>query len=222
MLLKKQLQKKYNYVITVDAGDHIQGGTMGALTKGEALIDIMNKIGYDVVTLGNHEFDYGIDHLKDCAQRLDSGYISVNYCFRRNKTAIYPSYKIIEKGNKKIAFIGVTTPETLTKTTLITLKDDKGEIIYDFLSDNHNKELLEKVQQTIDKVKSEGADFVILVAHLGIGGNLDEENTSTYLLKNLRNVNALIDGHTHLLYSQTTSDKSGKKNSFCSNRDKIK
>ena len=221
MLYKKYLLTKYSNVILVDAGDHIQGGTMGLISNGLAIIDIMNKIGYDVVTLGNHEFDYGIDHLKDCAQRLDSGYISVNYCFRRNKTAIYPSYKIIEKGNKKIAFIGVTTPETLTKTTLITLKDDKGEIIYYFLSDNHNKELFEKVQQTIDKVKSEGADFVILVAHLGIGGNLDEENTSTYLLKNLRNVNALIDGHTHLLYSQTTSDKSGKKIPFAQTGTKL-
>jgi 2',3'-cyclic-nucleotide 2'-phosphodiesterase (5'-nucleotidase family) len=187
---------------------------MGLISNGLDIIDIMNKIGYDVVTLGNHDFDYGIDRLKDCAKRLDSGYISVNYCFRINKTAIYPTYKIIEKGNKKIAFIGVTTPETLTKTSLITLKDENGQIIYDFLNENHNKELFEKVQQTIDKVKNEGADYVIIVAHLGIGGNIEEENTSTYLLKNLRNVNALIDGHTHLLYNQTTPDKSGKKIPF--------
>ena len=214
MLYKKYLSTIYSNVILVDAGDHIQGGTMGLISNGLDIIDIMNKIGYDVVTLGNHDFDYGIDRLKDCAKRLDSGYISVNYCFRINKTAIYPTYKIIEKGNKKIAFIGVTTPETLTKTSLITLKDENGQIIYDFLNDNHNKELFEKVQQTIDKVKNEGADYVIIVAHLGIGGNIEEENTSTYLLKNLRNVNALIDGHTHLLYNQTTSDKSGKKIPF--------
>ena len=221
MLYKKYLLTKYNNVILVDAGDHIQGGTIGVISNGLAIIDIMNKIGYDVVTLGNHEFDYGIDELKDCAKRLDSGYISINYCFHKNKTAIYPTYKIIEKGNKKIAFIGVTTPESITKTNLITLKDENGEIIYDFLNDNHNKKLYEKIQQNIDKVRSEGADFVIIMAHMGIGGDSKEEDTSAYLLKNLKNVDALIDGHTHLLYNQTTPDKTGKKIPFAQTGTKL-
>ena len=134
MLYKKQLLQKHNNVILVDAGDHIQGGTIGQITSGEAIIDIMNELEYDVVTLGNHEFDYGIEQLETIKNKLNCEYISSNYCYKKNKESIYPPYKIIEKGGKKIGFIGVATPETLTKSYLITLLDDKGELIYDFLT----------------------------------------------------------------------------------------
>ena len=221
MLYKKLLLTQYKNVILVDAGDHIQGGILGSLSNGLAIIDIMNKLEYDVVTLGNHEFDYGIDKLKACAKRLNPGYISVNYCFHKNKTAIYPAYKIIEKGGKKIAFIGVTTPDTSSKTYLEELIDEDDEIIYDFLNENHKKDLYERVQENIDKVRSEGADYVIIVAHLGIGDSIEEENTSSYLLKNLRNVDALIDGHTHQVYSSTTPDKSGNKIPFAQSGTKL-
>ena len=123
MLLKKQLLKKYNYVITVDAGDHVQGGIICVITKGEAIIDIMNKIGYDVATLGNHEFDYQIPKLEENSFLLNCGYISINYCFHKNKTSIYNASKIIEKNNKKIGFIGISTPETFSQTYLNTLYD---------------------------------------------------------------------------------------------------
>jgi len=86
MLYKKQLLTKYKHVILVDAGDHIQGGTLGLISNGEAIIDIMNKVGYDVATLGNHEFDYGVAQLEVCENKLNCGYISTNYCFKANKT----------------------------------------------------------------------------------------------------------------------------------------
>ena len=209
MLYKKQLLEKYNNVLLVDAGDHIQGGTIGLITNGEAIIDIMNKLEYDVVTLGNHEFDYGLKQLEFLGGLLNSSYISCNYCHRKNKTAIYPPYKIIEIGGKKIGFIGVATPETITKSYLITLVDDNKELIYDFLIGNHTHELYERVQQHVDYLKGQNVDYIILLAHLGIGRDVLEENTSANLLKNLKDVNALIDGHTHLVYSQTTSDKDG-------------
>ena len=145
MLYKKQLLKKYNNVMLVDAGDHIQGGTMGLITSGEAIIEIMNKLEYEVATLGNHEFDYGIEQLETVKKLLNCSYISSNYCYKKNKESIYPPYKIIEKGGKKIGFIGVATPQTLSKTYLITLKDENGEIIYDFLTENHSQELYDMV-----------------------------------------------------------------------------
>ena len=141
MLYKKQLLKKYNNVILVDAGDHIQGGTIGLLTGGEAIIKIMNKLGYEVATLGNHEFDYKIPVLEERAEQLDCGYISINYCFHANKTARYEVSKIIEKGGKKIAFIGVATPQTLSKTYLNSLVDSNGNKVYDFLTENKSQEL---------------------------------------------------------------------------------
>ena len=207
MLFKKQLLKKYKNVMLVDAGDHIQGGTMGLITNGEAIIDIMNKLEYEVATLGNHEFDYGIDQLETVEKLLNCSYISSNYCYKKDKKAIYPPYKIIEKGGKKIGFIGVATPETLTKSYLITLLDDKGELIYDFLTENHNQELYERVQKHIDELQEKKVDYIIILAHMGKGGDSLEEDTSIELLKNLKNVNALIDGHTHLIYSEKTPDK---------------
>ena len=211
MLFKKQLLKKYNNVILVDAGDHIQGGTMGLISGGEAIIDILNKLGYEVATLGNHEFDYGIDQLETVEKLLNCSYISSNYCYKKDKKSIYPPYKIIEKGGKKIGFIGVATPQTLSKTYLITLKDDKGELIYDFLTENHSQELYDRVQQHIDELQEQDVDYIIILAHLGMYGDALEENTSAGLLKNLKNVNTLIDGHSHRVYSMTTPDKDDKK-----------
>ena len=209
-LYRKQLLEKYKNVLLVDAGDHIQGGTIGMITNGEAIIDIMNKLEYEVVTLGNHEFDYGIAQLEDVEKLLNCSYISCNYCYKANKTSIYPPYKMLEKGGKKIGFIGVATPQTLSKTYLITVVDDSGNQVYDFLTENHSQELYDRVQKHIDELQEQGADYIIILAHLGIGGDALEENTSAGLLKNLKSVNALIDGHSHLVYSQTTPDKDGK------------
>ena len=103
--IKSKLLRKTKNVLVVDAGDHIQGGTMGLITNGIAIIDIMNKIGYDVATLGNHEFDYGVDQLEECERLLNCSYISANYCFHKNKTvSIYNASKTIEVGGKKNCF----------------------------------------------------------------------------------------------------------------------
>ena len=101
MLYKKELQKQYKYVLTVDAGDHIQGGSIGLLSKGLDIINIMNKIGYDIVAIGNHEFDYGVEQLEECNKKLNCRYISANFCLRKNKNPIYTPYKILEVGDKK-------------------------------------------------------------------------------------------------------------------------
>ena len=210
MLYKKQLLKKYNNVMLVDAGDHIQGGTMGLITNGEAIIEIMNKLEYEVATLGNHEFDYGIEQLEEVEKLLNCSYISSNYCFKKNKTSIYPPTKIIEKGGKKIGFIGVATPQTLSKTYLITIIDDKGELVYDFLTENHSQELYDRVQQHIDELKKQNCDLIIILGHLGMYGDALEENTSAGLLKNLKSINTLVDGHSHKVYSMTSPDEDGK------------
>ena len=210
MLYKRLLEKDYKNIILADAGDHIQGGIYGLITKGEAIVDFMNFMKYDVATLGNHEFDYGVEQLEIVERKLNCKYISTNYCYRRNKTAIYPAYKIIERGGKKVAFIGFATPQTLSKTGLITEYDDSGNLVYYFLTDNQSRELYDKVQGVIDKVKNEEkADYVIILAHLGYGGDALEENTSIGLLRNLKGVDALIDGHSHLVYNDKFPDKSG-------------
>ena len=101
VLYRDELYKKYPNIISVDVGDHIQGGTLGSISDGSAIINIMNKVGFDVAILGNHEFDYGIDQLSKLGENITSKYISSNFCYKKNKTSVYSPYKIIEKGGKK-------------------------------------------------------------------------------------------------------------------------
>ena len=208
ILYRDELSKKNPNIIIVDVGDHIQGGILGSVSDGSAIIKIMNKVGFDVAILGNHEFDYGIEQLSKLSENITSKYISSNFCYKKNKTSVYKAYKIIEKGGKKIAFIGVLTPLTFTKTYLSTLRDSNGDPIYDFLTDNNTQELYDRIQENINKVrKEEGADYVILLTHIGMEL---EKYTSDGLLSKIENVDAVLDGHTHLIYNTTTKDMKSK------------
>ena len=211
MLYKKELQTKYNHVLLVDAGDHIQGGAVGLLSQGKDIIDIMNKLEYDVVTLGNHEFDYKLERLYNLSHEMNNEYICANFCFRKDKEAIFKPYRIVQVGNIKIGFIGLVTLQTLTKTYLHSLVDENGELIYDFLNGNKGNELYERVQQQINNLKNEDhVDYVIIISHFGYGGDALKEYTSKGLLENLSGVNAIIDGHTHLIYNSTWKDEDNK------------
>ena len=211
MLYKKELQRKYKNVLTVDAGDHIQGNIIGLLSKGIDIIRIMNKIGYDASTIGNHEFDYNIPALKNCSEKLTCGYICANFCYRKNKAKIFKPYKIIPVGNKKLGFIGVVTPQTLTKTYLHSLTDDEGKLIYDFLAGNNSKDLYDELQKNIDSLKEiEKVDYIIILDHLGDESDTYTIYNSSRLISQLSGVNVMIDGHTHKIYNKTCKDKDGK------------
>ncbi len=213
MLYKKQLQQKFKDVLVVDCGDHLQGATIGLLTQGEDIIDMMNEIGYDAAVLGNHEFDYGVEQMKNCEKKLNCGYISANFFERKNKTSsIFPGYKIIELNNtKKIAFIGVTTPQTLSISSIIKELDENKTNKYDFLTERNGSELYEEIQKNIDAAKSENADYIIMLAHSGKDSNSLYQYTTVGMMENLENVDAVLDGHTHQVYSTVTPDKNGKK-----------
>ena len=223
MLYKKELQKKYKYVLTVDVGDHIQGGTIGLISKGEDIINIMNEIGYDVAILGNHEFDYGVEQLDKCKSKLNCSYICANYCLTKDKKPIYDPYKIIEVGTKKIAFIGVATPQTISKTFLHEILDETNgnKIKYDFLTDNNGEELYSTIQNYITEVKGKGANYVIILAHLGNDGDAQYEFTSDGFLAHIEGVDAMLDGHTHRVYSKTSKDKTGKDIPLCQTGTKL-
>ena len=206
-LYRDELKKKYKNIISVDVGDHIQGGSIGAISNGEAIIKLMNKIEFNVSILGNHEFDYGVEQMFKLGNNISSRYICSNFFYRKNKTRVYNPYKIIEVANKKIGFIGVLTPLTFSKTYLSTIRDGNNEPIYDLLSGNNGKDLYEEVQKNVDDLKVQNVDYVILLTHLGM---TVEEYTSDGLLSNLKNVDAILDGHTHKIYNTTTKDKDNK------------
>ena len=205
VLYRKELEKKYKNVIAVDVGDHAQGGVLGAISEGEAVLDILNKIKFDVITLGNHEFDYGIEQLNKLNEKMSPKYISLNTCYRKNKTQLFEPSRMVEAGGKKIGFIGIVTPLTFSKTYLSSLRESDGTAIYNFLS--NKEELYTTIQGEIDKLRSEGANYVILLTHVGMNV---EEYTSNDILSNLNGVDAVLDGHTHKVYNTISKDKENK------------
>ena len=206
VLYRNELKKKYKNVITVDVGDHAQGGVLGAITEGEAVLEILNKIEFNVITIGNHEFDYGIEQLYNLNSKMSSKYININACYRKNKTRLFEASKIVEVGEIKIGFVGVVTPLTFSKTYVSTLREDDGTPIYDFLS--NEEEMFSAIQREVNRLKSEGnADYVILLTHVGMD---IEEYTSNNILSNLQNVDAVLDGHTHKVYNTTSKDTNNK------------
>ena len=210
MLFKKELQTKYENILLVDDGDHIQGGAVSFLSRGNDIIKIMNELEYNVLTIGNHEFDYKLDQLYNLSKSLKNGYINANFCFRKNKEPIFKPYKVVEIGNKKIGFIGVLTPLTFNQTFLHTLVDKDGNYIYDFLTERNGQELYDTIQKYIDELRNDKqVDYVIILSHLGFKGD-QEEFGSEALLRNIEGVDAIIDGHSHEVYNKTSKDKTGK------------
>ncbi len=195
--------------LLVDAGDHVQGGVIGTLSKGEYIVDIMNYLKYDAAVPGNHEFDYGMDQFLHIAKDLAKyPYISANFTGKDGKP-YFDAYKIFEVKGVKVAFVGVCTPETFTKSTPTYFQDANGNYIYGFCEGNNGADLYKAVQSAIDAAKAAGADYVIGLGHLGI----DEQSSpwmSKEVIANTTGFDAFIDGHSHSTFSETIKDKSGK------------
>ena len=193
---KKDLLKITPYVALVDSGDYIQGASLGKLSKGESIINIMNSVGYDFAVPGNHEFDYGMERFLELAPKLNCGYYSSNLLDTATEKNILPSYKIMKFGKVKIAFIGVTTPESLTSSTPAFFQDDKENYLYTFCEDNTGEKLYKNIQHSVDMAKNEGADYIILVAHLGLNWTTPRYNSES-IAKNTKDIDVIIDGHSH-------------------------
>lgn len=209
MLYKKELLESYDHVLLVDAGDAIQGGPYGTVSKGKAIIDLMNRCGYDAAALGNHEFDYGFEALDDLSEELNCGYICANFCTADGEPVFEP-YKIIEAGQRSVAFISVVTPETFTKTAIHSIVDDAGIPMYDFLADETGERLGACVQKYTDEARAKGADSVILLSHIGEETPDNRTFTTERILSYVNGVDAVIDAHTHYAYNNTVKDKTGK------------
>ena len=195
--------------LIVDAGDNIQGSVATTLTNGQCMVDLMKTVGYDVAVPGNHEFDYGFDRFLEIVNGDNTPYVSANLWDKTADKAVLDAYKMFTVNGKKVAIVGITTPETLVKSTPTFFQNDKGEYIYDFCNDETGEKLYKVVQTAVDAAKTEGADYVIAVGHLGI----DEQSepwTSTSVIKNTSGIDALIDGHSHSTFSNTQKNKDGK------------
>lgn len=203
---KENLSKDYN-VLLVDDGDAIQGEPIGTMTRGEAIIDIMNVMGYDVAIPGNHEFDYGVDRFLELAAKANFPYISCN--FNKEGELVFEPWLMKEIGGVKIAFVGVTTPDTLRSSTPRYFMDENGSFIYGFMADATGEALYDAVQKSVDAARAEGADYVILMGHLG---NETENSPWMYsdVISHCSGIDALLDGHSHDTDQVVMKDKDGK------------
>ncbi len=187
-------------VVLVDNGDSIQGGPIGTLSKGEYIIDIMNAIGYDIATIGNHEFDYGMDQFMALREKAEFPYISANFCDMDGNPILDP-YVIKELGGWKVAFVGISTPETFTKSTPTYFQDGEGNYIYSFCQGDDGAKLYAAVQKAVDDARAEGAEIVIAMSHLGTDGS-SVPYTSSDVIVNTTGINAVLDGHSHSEWEQ--------------------
>ena len=127
----------------------------------------MNQVGYDFAIPGNHEFDYGMDRFLELADELNCGYYSCNFMDLRTGGTVFAPYKIMDFGDTQVAFVGASTPESFTKSTPKYFQDGAGNYIYGFCEDETGQALYAQVQRSVDSAREAGADYVILVAHLG-------------------------------------------------------
>ena len=206
---ENQMKEETPYVTLVDAGDAIQGAPVGTLSEGEYLVQIMNKAGDVFAVPGNHEFDYGMEKLLGLSARLDCGYSACNFVNLPSKTQVFAPYRIMEYDDIQVAFVGVATPESITKSTPAYFQDQFGRYRFSFCEDETGEALYSQVQSAVDQARGEGADYVIMVGHLGDNG-ITEKWSSRSVIANTTGIDAAIDGHSHEVCVENVPNENGE------------
>ena len=208
--LKQSYQNAGKKVLLVDAGDHVQGTAYGSMDEGASIIELMNAAGYDAATPGNHEFDYGMDRAKELMRDADFPYLSCNWVDLRTNLRVLPEIKVFVRGGVRIAFVGITTPETFTKSTpAYFMNKAQTKYIYDILGGEDGQKLYSAVQKAVDKAKCL-ANVVIGLGHLGVDPS-SSPWTSEEVIAHTTGFDAFIDGHSHtVMENKQVADASGR------------
>ena len=188
--MKGDYEARGAQVILADAGDYSQGTVYVSVNKGKDAVTMMNAAGYDVATIGNHEFDYGYAQLKS---NLDSAAFKV-VCANvlQDGSPVFDAYTMINKGGVQVAFVGLETPEAQTKANPALIQG------LTFLAGD---EMYAAVQTQVDAARTAGADIVIVLTHLGVDSS-SEPNTSYDLYKKVNGIDFIIDGHSHTVMTK--------------------
>ncbi len=203
--MKEELSETYDHVGVVSSGDFVQGGSLGVVSKGEYIVNLMNLVGYDAVALGNHEFDYKIERLHELSTMLDATIVCSNFKKTDEDKTVFEPYTIVSYGDTDIAYIGITTPDTITSSSPAQFKNETDEYIYSFSGDN----LYETVQESIDAAEKDGADYIIALSHLGTESVYEQWSVQT-LIQNTTGLDVVLDGHSHsVVESMVVNDKEG-------------
>lgn len=191
----------------VSSGDFLQGGTPGAISHGLYITDIMRSMHYDAVTLGNHEFDYGVPRMRELLDGFNAPVVCCNYTDMQGRS-IYAPYTIRNYGGRRVAFVGVLTPYTELKAEWFAFHDAKGQSVYTL----HDKTYTDMVQQAVDKVRSEGADYVVLLSHTGENTASDPSDhlTSNHIISVTHGIDVVLDGHSHNVVDTLIRNSQGR------------
>jgi 5'-nucleotidase / UDP-sugar diphosphatase len=200
-------------VSLIDAGDFLQGEPVGILSNGSYPAQVVNACDYDVMTLGNHEFEYGVYTLIALANTYSLPIVCCNFTdafgnplFNRYKTIKYTV------GGKEvsIAYVGVVTPSTLGSYRPSFFCDDDGNYLYDFCQDDGKSSdaLVSAVQSAVDDARKAGADYVVLLSHLGQTLCPDQWRSDT-IVEKTRGIDIVIDGHSHEIYVKHAKNLDG-------------
>ena len=203
--MKTDLAETHDYVGIVSVGDFIQGSSLGAISQGKYIVDIMNLVGYDAVTLGNHEFDYKLPRLQELVAMMNVKPVCSNFQKLGETDTVFEPYSIVTYGDTKIAYIGITTPSTITSSSPIQFMDDNGDYVYTFNGDA----IYDVVQASIDAAESAGADYIVALSHLGTE-SVNMAWSAQALVENTDGLDVVLDGHSHsVVESLKVEDKSG-------------
>lgn len=208
---RAKLESEGYTTILVDAGDYVQGGVVGTLSDGSYIIDIMNKLNYNVAVPGNHEFDYGMDRFYELVDMAEFDIISSNFISLETGKSVLDGSKVIEVDGVKLGFVGMTTSDPLAGSAPAYFQNDKGEFIYSFCPNNNGEELYSIVQAEIDEVKAQGAEYVIAIGHLGIDMVESSPWTSYEVIANTSGIDMFIDAHSHsVVEGEIVKSKNGE------------
>ncbi len=206
--IRENLESEGYETLLVDDGDAIQGKPLGMMTKGEAVTEMMNAMKYDVAIPGNHEFDYGMQRFMELSEKAEFPYVSCN--FTKNDNPVFDPYVIKEAAGLRIAFVGITTPNTLTTSNPENFKDEDGKRVYGFMEDSSGEKLYKAVQDAVDSARADGADYVYVMGHLGYE-KADSPYTYADVIEHTNGIDVFLDGHSHDLEQVVMKNKDGEK-----------
>ena len=192
--LRADAQEQYGSanVTLIDAGDAIQGSLIGAVSEGEYIIELMNAVGYDLAVPGEHEFDYGLDRLRELAGMAGFAYLSCNFIDLSTGMTLLPPYEIINYGTVSVGYIGITTLDIFEGQGTSEFQNSNGSARYSFCQSEGGDELYTKVQQVVNTVRNSGADYVVAVGHLG--ADTEESWTAESVIANTCGIDVFVNG----------------------------
>ncbi len=192
-------------VFLVSNGDYVQGQTVGAISKGQYVVDVMRVMNYDAITLGNHEFDYGMERMFQLLRQVPVPVVCCNLYDIRSGRMVFAPYVMKRVGDKRIAFVGVVTPTSM-EDEAYAFRDERDSLIYDL----QREDIPVLVQHAVDEARRAGADYVIVDSHLGEELTARHSDSHT-LVANTSGIDIVLDGHSHaVIVSDTILNKEGK------------